>query len=77
MARTADELYAEALALSDEERVRLLLMLEDSCDDFELTPEYRAELERRIGEIQAGTAELVDADEAIRELRTRFKPVVT
>ncbi|HKO02846.1 MAG TPA: addiction module protein [Thermoanaerobaculia bacterium] len=65
MARTADQVYAEVLELSDEERAKFMRLLEDDLDDFEISPGYQAELERRIAEIDAGTAELVSVEDAL------------
>jgi putative addiction module component (TIGR02574 family) len=66
MARTADELYEEAMALPAVERERLIEMLYDL--EFPMTPD-RAEIERRIAEIDAGTAELVSVEDALASAR--------
>ena len=49
----------------------------DSVDEFsetddELDPELREELVRRLKSIEDGTAVLLDGDEVIRELRTKY-----
>jgi putative addiction module component (TIGR02574 family) len=66
MARTADELYEEVMALPAEERERLIEMLYDL--EFPVTPD-RAEIQRRIAEIDAGTAELVSVEDALASAR--------
>jgi GTP cyclohydrolase III len=44
-------------------------------EDYEFDPAYAAEIQRRIAEIDAGTAELVDADEAIAEAKRALEEV--
>jgi len=74
---TADELCAAAMELSDEERKRLSVMLEQSLasfDDAFATPEiaqaWRLEIDRRIQEIDEGRSGWVDADDVFRKART-------
>jgi hypothetical protein len=43
--------------------------------DFEFDPAYAAEIQRRVAEVDAGTAELVDADEAIARARRVLEEV--
>jgi putative addiction module component (TIGR02574 family) len=72
MSRTFEEVRNEAMALSPEERGLLAEELLDSVrsdEDVEWDEEYAAEIQRRVAEIEAGTAELVDADEAIAKAR--------
>jgi hypothetical protein len=73
---TAQALYEASLALSDEERVKLSIMLEQSpvsFDDWFATPEiaqaWREEIDRRIKEIDEGKSGWVDADEVFRKAR--------
>jgi putative addiction module component (TIGR02574 family) len=66
MARTVEEVRNDALALSYEDRATLAEELYASIGEpLELTPEYQAELERRVAEIDAGTAELVSVEDAL------------
>jgi hypothetical protein len=44
-------------------------------EDFEFDPAYLAEIQRRVAEIDAGTAELVAADEAIARARRVLEEV--
>lgn len=70
---TLHRLQAEALKLSDSERAELALALVKSLDaavDADAAIEWERELLRRIAEIEAGTAVLVDRG----ELRKRIKP---
>ena len=41
-------------------------------DDFELTPEWREELHRRVAEIDSGKAKLIPNDEVWRGIDERF-----
>jgi len=73
MVRKAEELYREALALSDEERERLLLLLSERREDLSATFEpdeaVIAECKRRIADIDSGAVENIPADEVLREAR--------
>ena len=63
------------MALSQEERDRLTCEMLDSLDgppDRRTDEEWAVELQRRIAEIEAGTAELVDAGVVIERLRRKF-----
>jgi putative addiction module component (TIGR02574 family) len=75
---TAEELLEHALQLPKEQRLRLADQLLDSVDEFsqidddQLDPELREELVRRLKSIEDGTAELLDGDEVMRELRAKY-----
>ena len=72
MSRTFEEVRNEALALSPEERGHLgeeLLDSVESDEGIEWDDEYAAEIQRRVAEIDAGTAEHTDSDEAIASVR--------
>jgi putative addiction module component (TIGR02574 family) len=72
MSRTFEEVRNEALALTPEERGHLAEELLDSVeseDETEWDDEYGAEIQRRVAEIDAGTADTVDSDEAIANVR--------
>ena len=63
------------MALSEEERDRLTCEMLDGLDgppDRRTDQQWAVEIERRIAEIDAGTAELVDAEVVIARLRRRF-----
>ena len=76
MARTVEEVRSDALALDVEDRVRLADELYDSVGEPpEFTPEYQAEIERRVAEIDAGTAELVSVEDALASARAAVAAV--
>ncbi len=71
MLRTIDDLFSDALELSEEDREILAERLLDSVASEEERAQY-AEWDRRIAEIEAGTAKLIPADEVIRELKAKY-----
>ena len=58
----ARELLAEALVESL-----------DRDDSFELSDEWKAEIEKRCAEVDQGLTKLIPAEEAIKKLRARYK----
>ena len=71
MARSARELFEEAMRLGPEERATLVRLLIDALDaDSEEGAEdaWRAEVERRIAELDSGAVEAVPWE----ELRARL-----
>lgn len=72
MSKTLDKVRDEAMRLSVEERSWLahdLLHSLTTDEEREIAAEWVAVAERRIDEIEAGTAKLVSADEAIVHAR--------
>jgi putative addiction module component (TIGR02574 family) len=72
MSRTFEDVRNEAMALTPEERGHLAEELLDSVESDEVIEwddEYAAEIQRRVAEIDAGTAETVDSDEAVANVR--------
>lgn len=72
MTSTVEELSARAKALSAAERARLAAELLDSLDngvDDDAEAAWNAEIARRVAEAQAGTVQLVPADEVHAEAR--------
>ena len=68
MSRPFEEVRNEALALTAEERGHLgeeLLDSIESDEGIEWDDDYAAEIQRRVAEIDAGTAEAIDSDESI------------
>lgn len=49
---------------------RLLVSLED--DDFELSPEWAEELDRRVNEMDEGRAETIPSEELWKQINQRF-----
>ncbi|MHB1238813.1 MAG: addiction module protein [Gallionella sp.] len=67
-------LEAEALKLTVAERAKLAEHLIASLDeDSEIEEAWAAETDRRIAEIEAGTARLIPAAEAIARARAALK----
>jgi len=78
MSRTFEEVRDEAMALSPEERGNLgeeLLDSVESDETIEWDHEYAAEIQRRVAEVRAGTAQMVSAEEAIAAAREAVNDV--
>lgn len=76
MAALRDELFKKALQLDESERAALAGMLIDSIDsDVEEGVEaaWMIEIERRIAELDAGTAETIPLDAVRDGLRRRLR----
>ena len=72
---TLDKVRTEALSLSQSERAELAYSLVVSLDgaaDADAESAWEAEILRRLGEIEAGTAELIDREELRRRMRARM-----
>ena len=70
-----DRLRSEALRLSEPERAELahaLLTSLDGAPDADAQDSWDREIVRRLGEIDAGTAKLIDRDEFRRRMRNRL-----
>ena len=77
MRPSSEALLTAALTLPPEDREEMAERLLRSLDGTEyvaLSPAWKAEIERRLKEIDDGTAELVDGDEVMRWLRSKFQP---
>ncbi len=68
----AEKVLADALALTTEEREALVEALGDSLDPIELSPEWKAEIARRIESVERGDATLLDADAHLRALQAKY-----
>jgi putative addiction module component (TIGR02574 family) len=77
MARKAEELYKEALTLSEEEREELVRLLTMQADSGWASPEieqaWMEEIERREQEYAEGKMDLIPADEVFRQARERLR----
>jgi putative addiction module component (TIGR02574 family) len=74
--RSADEILDEAMQLSVEERSWLGEDLLDSVKTGEeraIEQEWLVEIERRVAEVEAGTAVLIPAEQVIRELKAKSR----
>lgn len=73
MVKKAQDLYREALALSEEERERLALLLyntaPESAADAEWEQAWVEEAERRGRAVAEGQEQLIPGDQVMRELR--------
>jgi putative addiction module component (TIGR02574 family) len=76
MARALADIEEDIRALSERERVELLRKLIDGLDapgDAGSEAAWHAESERRLGEIEGGSARTFPADEVLKEARTLLK----
>jgi putative addiction module component (TIGR02574 family) len=76
MARALADIERDILALSEKERVALLRKLIDDLDapgDANSDAAWLKESERRLGEIENGTARTFPAEDVIKEARTLLK----
>jgi putative addiction module component (TIGR02574 family) len=73
---TVEEIFRAALELPAKERGKLASHLLESLappDKYETEKAWKEEIERRMREIDEGTVELIDGEEVMRKLRSRFK----
>ena len=71
---SVDELEAEALKLSADDRERLAILLLSSVESkLEFEAEWIEEVERRAREIDKGVVETIPADQVLREALDRLK----
>jgi putative addiction module component (TIGR02574 family) len=65
MTEGAQDVFAQALALSPEDRAALIEMLAESlcAPEHELSPAWKAEIVRRIEAVERGESQLIPADE--------------
>jgi putative addiction module component (TIGR02574 family) len=76
MARVLADIEQDIAALSEKERVELLRKLIDELDgpgDGGSEAAWLSESERRLNEIEAGTAETFPADEVLKDARKLLK----
>ena len=77
MARKAEELYKEALALSAEEREELKRLLSMQADSGWASPEieraWMEEIERRERDYRDGKTKMIPGEEAIRNAREHLR----
>ena len=75
MSNTLSELKEKASQLSEAERAELALSLIESLDgppDSDVEDAWRAEVERRVGQIERGEVQLIPGDEVFARLRRRL-----
>jgi putative addiction module component (TIGR02574 family) len=81
MTRTAQQVLDAALALSEKERANVAYQLICSLDgpepgaveQVEIDTAWAAEIERRIKEIDEGTAKLIPGEEVFTEIEQRLR----
>jgi putative addiction module component (TIGR02574 family) len=75
MAHKVKDIIDEALTLPSNSRAYIAEVFLESLDydeDFPVDDAWRAEIEKRCREIDAGEVELISGDEAMANLRDRF-----
>lgn len=75
MSRSYEDILEEAINLPMEERSLLAEDLLDSLrtdEEREIEKEWIAVAERRLAEIEAGTATLIPAEDVVRELKAKY-----
>lgn len=78
MTQAAEQVLEAAMALSEEERMVLASALWESVEDGRgpgLSPEWRAEIARRIREIDAGEVQLLSEEEVNERLDKKYGPL--
>ncbi len=73
MSNSLQTVEADALKLSADERAELIERLIQSLAPTELSPEWRDEVERRVGDMDAGRVRAVSADEAFARLDEKLR----
>ena len=71
MTAAAKKILEDALALPERERVALIEALADSIvgEDDDLSPEWKAEIARRIEAVERGESRLIPGDEVDARIR--------
>ena len=75
MTATFNSVLEQALQLSAGDRSRiasLLIESVDEADDVEMSPAWRAEIERRMDSIRQGTAKLIPHEEVMNGVRRKL-----
>ena len=74
MASTVEKILEDALSLPEDERRHLVKVLSHSLDtnEIDLSPAWKAEIGRRIADIESGAVKLVPWD----EVEARIKGVL-
>ena len=73
MTSAAKKILEEALALPQDEREELVGELSRSFDPVELSPEWEAEIARRVRQIESGEAVFHDAEQHLKSLRAKYR----
>jgi putative addiction module component (TIGR02574 family) len=71
------KILEDALALSEEQRATLVAALNESLETTEddLTPEWKAEIARRIEAVERGDSRLIPGDEVEARIRKTLREI--
>jgi putative addiction module component (TIGR02574 family) len=78
MTQTAEQLLEAAMALPEAERMELAAVLWESVEEGRgplLSPEWRAEIARRIHEIDSGEVQTLTEEEVNARLNEKYGPL--
>lgn len=73
MTSRARKLLDEVLALPQDEREELVSALTESLEPVRVSPEWEAELARRVEAVASGEARVLDAASHLAELRAKYR----
>jgi putative addiction module component (TIGR02574 family) len=71
------KILEDALALSEEQRATLVAALNESLEtaEDELTPQWKAEIARRIEAVERGESRLIPGDEVEARIRKTLREI--
>jgi putative addiction module component (TIGR02574 family) len=78
MTQAAQQILQAAMALSDDERAEVASALWESIEEGqgpELSPEWQAEIAKRIQEIDSGEVVMLSEEEVNERLREKYGPL--
>lgn len=77
MTSATKKILEDALALSEEQRATLVAALNESLETTEddLTPEWKAEIARRIEAVERGDSPLIPGDEVESTIRKTLREI--
>ncbi|MGB5213370.1 MAG: addiction module protein [Anderseniella sp.] len=77
MTSATKKILEDALALSEEQRATLVAALNESLETTEddLTPEWKAEIARRIEAVERGDSLLIPGDEVEARIRKTLREI--
>ncbi len=77
MTSATRKILEDALALSEEQRATLVAALNESLETTEddLTPEWKAEIARRIEAVERGDSRLIPGDEVEARIRKTLREI--
>ena len=77
MTSTTKKILEDALALPEEQRATLVAALNESLETTEddLTPEWKAEIARRIEAVERGDSRLIPGDEVEARIRKTLREI--